>query len=336
MNKYLLSPLVLVSFASGQVNERVDSTIRALPSPTLEAASDTTSAGSTDAVASDTGAQRPLKLDSGISGQFGYDSRYSYKENPLGAPGVLDQQSDGVWENRFHGRAKLGVYDMDSSIVTPFLGGSWAMTDYTYKNADDLIPDLSALNHNTTTAYLLFLLQHESGWAFRGGVMYSNDRSTENDTEEYMEFYPSIGATKAYALSEQALGVIDASIGVHLGNIEDVDGPLSDHTDDELDHADLTASYSIIYSFDKFTVRPSYSLSYRKYENGFNSDRRDLLHHLSVHLDYPIAESFELSVFSDYSKRKSSGSDSQGDPYSSIYDFKKFSVGAGLGLVASF
>jgi hypothetical protein len=45
MNKYLLSPLVLVSFASGQINERVDSTTRALPSPTLEAASDTTSAG---------------------------------------------------------------------------------------------------------------------------------------------------------------------------------------------------------------------------------------------------------------------------------------------------
>ena len=326
------SSLLAVSTAYNQgVNERVDSTTRSLPSPTAEAAAQTNSEESSDTISSDTGAQRPLKLNNtGISGLFGYESLYSYKQSPLGAPGVLDQQSDAVWENKFHGRAKLGVYDLDSSVVTPFIGGSWSMTDFTYKNDNEVVKDLSTLNFNTTTAYVLFLMQHESGWSFRGGVMYANDRSTESDTEEYMEFYPSVGATKAYALNEHALSVVDASFGAHYGTIEDVDNTGTDHTDDELDHIDLTASYSIIYSFDNFTIRPSYSASYRKYDNGFNFDREDILHHVSIHIDYPISDAFELSVFSDYSKRTSEGT------HKILYEFEKFSVGTGIGLTASF
>ena len=239
----IASSLLAVSTAFNQVNERVDSTTRSLPSPTAEAAGQSSSTNSSDTVSSDTGAQRPLKLNSsGFSGLFGYDSLYSYKENPLGAPGVLDQQADAVWENKFHGRAKLGVYDLDSSVVTPFVGGAWSMTDFTYKNDNDVVKDLSTLNFNTTTAYVLFLIQHESGWSFRGGIMYANDRSTESDTEEYMEFYPSVGATKAYALNEQALSVLDASFGAHYGTIEDADKTGTDHTDDELDHIDFTAA----------------------------------------------------------------------------------------------
>ena len=174
------------------------STDRDLPSPAMEAAQ-AGSGTASDVSASDTGAQRPLLLKkSGFSAQFGYDSKISYKQNPLGGPGVLDNMADAVWENRFHGRAKLGVYDMDSSVVTPFVGGSWSMTDFTFKGEDSsgIATDLSDFNFNTTTAFLLFLMQHESGWAFRGGVMYANDRSTEEDTEDYSEFYPVLGSPK--------------------------------------------------------------------------------------------------------------------------------------------
>ena len=117
---------------------------------------------------------------------------------------------------RFHGSAGLGVYDMDTSVVTPFIGASWSMTDFTYKNDNEVVKDLSTLNFNTTTAYLLFLVQHESGWAFRGGL-YANDRSTETDTEEYSEIFPSVGVTKAYSISDNALGILDASFGAHYG-----------------------------------------------------------------------------------------------------------------------
>ena len=192
----ILALLASTSWSFGQsAAGRIDATERALPSPAKEAVQGGISDVS-DVSASDTGAQRPLLLKkSGFSAQVGFDSKISYKQNPLGAPGVLDQQADAVWENRFTGMAKLGVYDLDSSVVTPFIGGSWAMTDFTYKNENDVIQDLSTLNFNTTTAYLLFLMQHESGWAFRAGVMYANDISTEEDTEEYSEFYTSIGFT---------------------------------------------------------------------------------------------------------------------------------------------
>jgi hypothetical protein len=331
---FILSTLVTF----GQTQSRVDSTNRSLPSPVTDSAQKNTKSGNSTVKSSDTGAQRPLLLKkSGFSASFGYDSNIAYKQNPLGAPGVLDQQADAVWVNKFHGMAKLGVYDLDSSVLTPFVGGSWAMTDYTYKNSNEAVPDLSVLNHNTTTAYLLFLLQHESGWAFRAGVMYSNDRSTESDTEEYMEFYPSIGVTKAYSLSDSILGVLDASIGSHYGDIEDADGPTStSHTSDELDHIDATLRYSIIYSLDTFTITPAYSISYRKYDNGFNFDRSDILQSFGILINYPLSESFELSINSDYSKRISDGTDEAGDSYDTLYDFKKFDIGAGLSLTASF
>ena len=331
----LLFPML---FLNGQTQSRVDSTNRSIPSPATESAKKSNLKSGSSVKSSDTGAQRPLLLKkSGFSANFGYDSNIAYKQNPLGAPGVLDQQADAVWVNKFHGSAKLGVYDLNSFVLTPYIGGAWAMTDYTYQNSNEAIPDLSVLNHNTTTAYLLFLLQHESGWAFRAGVMYSNDRSTETDTEEYMEFYPTIGATKAYNLGENLLGVFDVSVGSHYGEIEDADGSTSSsHTSDELDHIDATLKYSLIYSFDSFNITPGYSFSYRKYDNGFNFDRSDVLHNLSIEATYPISESFELSPLTDYSKRISDGKDESGDSYDTLYDFKKFDIGAGLSLTASF
>jgi len=329
----ILALLASSSWTLGQgAADRINSTDRDLPSPAMEAAQ-AGSGSASDVSASDTGAQRPLLLKkSGFSAQFGYDSKISYKQNPLGGPGVLDNMADAVWENRFHGRAKLGVYDMDSSVVTPFVGGSWAMTDFTFKGEDSngIATDLSDFNFNTTTAYLLFLIQHESGWAFRGGVMYANDRSTEEDTEDYSEFYPSIGVTKAFALSDDALGVLDASFGSHYGTIHDIDDDGTDHTSDELDHIDLTLSYSIIYSFDNFSVRPAYSVSFRDYSNGVNSDRSDIMHNVGIHIDYPISESFDLMFFSDYAKRTSDGA------YKLVNEFEKFDIGSGLGLTARF
>ena len=338
MNTHISLLLLSALVTYGQTQSRVDSTSRSLPSPVAESAQKSSKVTSSDVESSDTGAQRPLLLKkSGFSASFGYDSNIAYKQNPLGAPGVLDQQADAVWVNKFHGMAKLGVYDLDSSVLTPFVGGAWAMTDYTYKNSNEAIPDLSVLNHNTTTAYLLFLLQHESGWAFRAGVMYSNDRSVESDTEEYKEFYPSVGVTKAYPLSDNLLGVLDASVGSHYGDIEDADGPTSSsHTEDELDHIDATLRYSIIYSLETLTITPTYSVSYRKYDNGFNFDRTDVLQNIGVLIQYPISDSFELSLNSDYSKRVSDGNDVAGDSYDSLYDFKKFDLGAGLSLTASF
>ena len=336
------SALLLASFAFAQTPKISDkqSMIDAMDRSAIPQAGSLKSASGSDSdvSSSDTGAQRPLSLsESGISGSFGYDSKLAYKKNPLGAPGELDQQADLVWENAFYGTAKLGVYELDSSVMTPYVGAKWSLTDFMYEDSNAVgITDLGIFNHATTSAYLLLLFQHESGWSFRGGLIYANDRSTENDTEDYMEFYPSIGATKAFSLAENAVAVFDASFGSHYGNVEDADGTGSEHTDDELDHIDATLGYSVIYSFDSYTITPGYSISYRKYDNGFNEGRKDLFHNLSIKLDYPISESFELTLFSDYSIRKSSGLDSANESFGILYDFEKFDLGAGVGLVASF
>ncbi len=338
---FSISAIMLASTAFAQTpkisdtQSRLDATDRGLPNPVDN--SNVSSNSGSDVSSSDTGAQRPLSLsESGISGSFGYDSKLAYKENPLGAPGELDQQADLVWENSFYGTAKLGVYELDSSVMTPYIGAKWSITDFTYENSSDAIPDLSALNFNSTSAYLLFLFQHENGWSFRAGLMYANDRSTENDTEDYSEFYPNLGATKAFSIGENSLGIFDASFGSHYGVVDDADDAGSSHTDDELDHFDATLSYSILYSFDSFTIKPGYSISYRKYDNGFNKGRKDLFHNLSIHLDYPIADSLSFSLFSDYSRRESSGTDEIGDSFGMLYDFKKFDLGAGVGIVARF
>ena len=328
LNKLLTLAFFGTSFITyGQsAAERIDSTDRNLPSPAKEAAQNASN-GTINVASSDTGAQSLL-----LKIWFSLNSvtTLKFRINKIRSKTVLDQQADAVWENRFHGRANLGVFDMDTSVVTPFIGASWSMTDFTYKNDNEVVKDLSTLNFNTTTAYLLFLVQHESGWAFRGGVMYANDRSTETDTEEYSEFYPSVGVTKAYSISDNALGILDASFGAHYGTVEDADGTATDHTDDELDHIDLTASYSIVYSMDMFTIRPSYSISYRKYDNGFNFDREDMLHSVGIHVDYPISDSLDLMLFTDYAKRTSDGT------HEMLYEFEKFDIGTGLGLTARF
>ena len=177
-----LSSILLATTAFAQTpkisdtQSRLDATDRSVPSPIGN--SKVGSSSGSDVSSSDTGAQRPLSLsESGISGSFGYDSKLAYKENPLGAPGELSQQADLVWENSFYGTAKLGVYELDSSVMTPYVGAKWSLTDFMYKDENAVgINDLSIFNHNTTSAYLLLLFQHESGWSFRGGVIYANDR----------------------------------------------------------------------------------------------------------------------------------------------------------------
>jgi hypothetical protein len=60
------------------------------------------------------------------------------------------------------------------------------------------------------------------------------------------------------------------------------------------------------------------------------------LQSFGILINYPLSESFELSINSDYSKRISDGTDEAGDSYDTLYDFKKFDIGAGLSLTASF
>jgi hypothetical protein len=82
---------------------------------------------------------------------------------------------------------------MGNSIVTPYIGGSYAINDY----LEDEVQELG-LNYNSSSAYALLLAQYANGWSARVGVTYTMDKNTETDFEDYSEYFPNIGVMKAF------------------------------------------------------------------------------------------------------------------------------------------
>ena len=148
-----LSLIALLSSASmlfAQSNEdrsraqRIDSTNRAQGVPQT---GNSGNSGSASVAKSDTGAQRPVKLNkSGISTYLGYDVKMVYRSNPLASAGKLKQLATGVWTHTFFGGAGLGVFDFGDSVVTPYIGGSWTSNEYTETN-------LQGFDYYSTGAY---------------------------------------------------------------------------------------------------------------------------------------------------------------------------------------
>jgi len=334
-NAYILISTSFLAFAlvcaSAQNQNNVRNRIEGTERPSAEnqvasAKSAISNSENGDVSNSDTGALRPVILKSkGISSYFGYDSKYFYRSNPLATSGKLKQQATGMWTNTFFGGAGLGVYDLTDAVITPYIGASWTSNDY-------IKGGLDTFNYNSTGAYALLLAQYSNGWSARVGITYSNDRSTENDTEDYMEFHPNIGIMKTHSINDSTNGIIDLSIGRHNSESFVITG-LKEGTktasEKELSNTEFAASYSIIYSLSKFEITPKYRASFRTYDKGLNDGRDDLSQDISLKVDYPISDSFKLSLFSSYTKRTSDGT-------SVNYDFKSYDGGLGLGLNARF
>lgn len=313
-----LTPLVVIGQNASDIQNRSDSTERPQPAP-LSASSDNNS-GSSNVSASDTGAQRPISLKKkGISSYFGYDSKYFYRSNPLATASAMKQPT-GMWTNTFYGGAGLGVYDMDSAVITPYIGGSWTTNEY-------VEGELEQFNYNSTSAYVLLLAQYGNGWSTRIGLSYANDRSTDNDTEDYRDYSPNIGVMKAYSLNDSTTAIFDASIASH-----DTDSlVIAGMNPGKLDNLELAASYGLRHLYGDFTVSPKYKLIYKSYDTGLNDGRDDLSHVLSLKIDYPLSESFKLSAFGGFTSRDSSSGLDGVD-----YDYESYDAGASLGLSARF
>ncbi|MFL2938110.1 MAG: hypothetical protein ACJZ7A_03325 [Opitutales bacterium] len=302
---------------AAKVQSRIEGTDRQQPAPLTGKTGGAQDSSGADAAASDTGAQRPISLKKdGISAFFGYDSKYFYRSNPLAQKGDLEQVQTAMWTNTFFGGAGLGIIETDDSVITPYVGASWTVNDYTEAN-------LGQFNYNSTTAYALLLAQYGNGWSARIGVNYANDRSTEFDTEDYSEFFPNVGVMKAFSINEQTTGIFDAFVGQHSTTIASI----GSNGEDLLDNFEIAASYGIRYKQGDLTISPKYLLSYKTFENGSNSDRDDTTHNLSLKADYPLAESFDLGFFAAYTLRDSSVSTNE---------YKNLDSGVGLTLNARF
>jgi len=313
---------ILFSQTADQIRNRIEGTDRpVIPAQaTGETQASSESGNVSDDAISDTGAQRPVQLkDKGISSFVGYNSKYFYRDNPLSQPDNAIKQATGMWTNTFFGGAGLGVFDAGDAIITPYIGVSYTINDY-------IKSQLSDFNYNSTGAYALLLAQFGNGWSIRGGVSYSMDRSTKQDTEDYMETYPNIGVLKSYVVNESTTAIFDASIGTHQANTEAL--PIAESHEDELSSIEYAASYALNYELMNFLIIPKYKISFKDYDKGVNKNRNDIVHDFNFKIEYPFSDSFKISTFYDYSTRKTDGLDD--------HDFKSHDYGIILGLNARF
>lgn len=316
-----LSQQLVFAQTAKQIRDRIEGTDRPVvpAQATGESASSSDNVGN-DVAVSDTGAQRPVQLkDKGMSSFVGYNSKYFFRSNPLSSSGELKQQATGMWTNTFFAGAGLGVFDADDAIITPYVGVSYTINDYVKS-------ELSSFNYNSTGAYALLLAQFGNGWSVRGGVSYSMDRSSELDTEDYMEIYPNVGVLKSYVVNDSTTAIFDASIGSHQANTEAL--PIAESHEEELSSIEYSASYAINYELMSFTIIPKYKISYKVYDEGVNKDRDDMIHDLNFKIEYPLSDSLKISTFYDYSTRNTEGLED--------HDFKSYDYGIVLGLNARF
>jgi hypothetical protein len=322
-----LSAQMIFAQSAQQVRDRIEGTDRTVvPAQATGESASTEDNVRNDGAVSDTGVQRPvLQRDKaiGLSPFTGYNTKYFYRSNPLSSSGELKQQATGMWTNTFYAGAALGVFELaDNALIIPYVGMSYTINDY-------IKSELSSFNYNSTGAYALLLAQFETSpereLSLRGGVGYSMDRSSEFDTEDYMEIYPNIGFMWAEKISNNLKGIFDMSIGQHQANTETI---TSDGHEDELSNIEYSASYSLNYDLMSFIIIPKYKISKKIYDKGINKDRDDMIHDLNFKIVYPLSESFTLSTFYDYSTRNTQGL--------ADHDFKSYDYGIILGLNTRF
>jgi outer membrane scaffolding protein for murein synthesis (MipA/OmpV family) len=273
--------------------------------------------------ASDAGAQRPIFLKTeNVTGFAGFDSKYLYRNNPFSAGNKLAYLETAMWLNTAYAGASFNAIEVDNAVITPYIGASYTKTEY-------LESGLDGFNFDSTSAYMMLSAQHVNGWAYRIGVSYAMDKSDVNEEETYKEFYPYIGAMKMHNLGDNLLGIFDISGGFHQSKS---DSAFNINSKDDLDNVDVTTSFAVQYLYQKFVISPRYSTTFKSYSEGSpstNDGREDLIHSLSLKVDYPINDNMNVSLFGSYSKRdtKSTFAD---------FDFESADGGIALGLNTSF
>ena len=95
-----------------------------------------------------------------------------------------------------------------------------------------------------------------------------------------------------------------------------------------MDNFDATISYGLQYVFQNFIISPRYALTYKSFSDGSNDGREDLIHSLSLKVDYPINDDLNVGVFGSFSKRDTDG------VYST--DYESMDGGVALGLNTTF
>ena len=223
--------LVTASFSQNQdkVQSRIEGTDRAQGNSINAQINGNNSENNNDASSSDTGAQRPISLnDDEISAFFGYDSRYYYRSNPLFVNGDISEEVESdMWTNTFF-TGISSVIEKDDSAYTPFLTASYTVNDY-------LEDDLGAFNYNATNITTGLFSYYGGQNTYFVKIAYNMDRSTENDTEDFSEFFSQIGLISSFQVLNKLNINTTVGIGQHSSTIDDVSGTRPEDLMDNLE-----------------------------------------------------------------------------------------------------
>jgi hypothetical protein len=325
--KFMKHTAILTLFAissSSVLAQAVDPTVTERPTVPPASVANPGSSNAANVDVSDAGAQRPIFLKTeNISSFAGFNSKYQYKDNPLSSADKINFIETAMWMNTVYGGVSFAPIEVDDAVITPYAGISWTSTQY-------LESGLDGLDFYSTSAYTLLLAQHTSGWAFRTGVSYASDRSESTKTETYKEFYPNVGAMRMFGINDDAIAILDFSGGIHKADSDPVFGS----SFKELENIDVTGSLGVRYTYNDLIITPRYSATHKTYTEGStssNDGREDLIHSISLKVDYPLTEVFTVSLTGGYSKR-----DSKGGTTGLPFDFESSDGGISFGINKSF
>jgi len=292
-------------------------------------ANGTASAGDAGINASDTGMQRPIFLKSSNLSFFGsIDNSLSRSANPLQLETDLEIKEGGghdfTWSKTFSAGVLTNPIDINVAMLTIVAGGGWTDTSH-------LIDDFEALDSLSTSAYLLFMIQHESGWSYRLGSSYAMVKDPTTEQENYNEFYPNFGASKSFDLPFDLVGLVDISGGKHFSDTDALDSTDPDRKTQ--DNWDFAVSVGLRYQLWNVMLSPNYRYSKKVYTtdnatvSGFaTKDRIDHTNTLSIGADYPLFDNVNIGANYSFEQRDSN----------KATKYKAWNAGANFGLSLNF
>jgi hypothetical protein len=224
-----------------------------------------------------------------------------------------------MWTNTFY-TGVSSIIESDNSAYTPFLTGSFIINDY-------LADELGKFNYNTTSVSTGIFSYYGGKNTYFAKVTYNMDKSTENDSEDFNEFFPEIGIITSFDVFDSLSINTTLAIGQHSTTIDNAGGTRPEDLMDNLE----------IYSLNVFSFGNSflddlgltYRIGYQTYENGSYSDRDDFSHSFSGRYNFTVlnADQPNLQIYSSYSIRNSNDN---------TFDYDNVDAGIGISLVANF